>query len=105
MGLEYEKLKKGLKGKASNPTKKIKIEKDKKVKELRKKVKALEKQIHQVKKKASEASSQWENKYAINTKKYKKENVEARRDEPLISSPPINLPIFVTKLRKAKKRI
>ena len=32
MGLEYEKLKNGSKGKASNPTKKIKIEEDKKVK-------------------------------------------------------------------------
>ena len=34
IGLKYEKLKKGSKGKASNPTKKIKIEEDKKVKEL-----------------------------------------------------------------------
>ena len=32
MGLEYEKLKNGSKGKASNPTKKIKIEEDKKIK-------------------------------------------------------------------------
>ena len=34
MGLEYEKLKNGLKGKARNPTKKIKIEEDKRVKEF-----------------------------------------------------------------------
>ena len=34
MGLEYEKLKKGSKGKASNPTKKIKIEENKKIKEF-----------------------------------------------------------------------
>ena len=34
MGLEYEKLKKRSKGKAINPTNKIKIEEDKKIKEL-----------------------------------------------------------------------
>ena len=62
MGLKYEKLKKGSKGKASNPTKKIKIDEGKKVKELQKDVEALKKQIHQVKKEASEASGQWENK-------------------------------------------
>ena len=34
LGVENEKLKKELKGKASNPTKKMKIEEDKKTKEL-----------------------------------------------------------------------
>ena len=34
LGLDNEKLKKGLKGRASNPTKKMKIEKDKKTKKL-----------------------------------------------------------------------
>ena len=57
MGLEYEKLKKGSKGKASNPTKKIKIEEDKKIKELQKEVEALKNQVHQAKKEASKALS------------------------------------------------
>ena len=33
---------------------------------------ALKKQIHQINKEASEASSNWEEKYAANTEKHKK---------------------------------
>ena len=55
MGLKYEKLKKGSNGKTSNPAKKIKINEDKKVKELQKEVEALKKHIYQVKKEKSKA--------------------------------------------------
>ena len=57
MGLKYEKLKKGSKGKENNPTKKIKIKEDKKIKKFRKEVEALKKLVHQEKKEAFEASS------------------------------------------------
>ena len=43
LGLGNEKFKKGSKGKASNPTKKMKIEEDKKTKEHQKEVETLKK--------------------------------------------------------------
>ena len=43
LGLGNEKFKKGPKGKASNQTKKMKTEEDKKTKELQKEVEALKK--------------------------------------------------------------
>ena len=48
LGLENEKLKRGSKSKVSNPRKKIKIEEDKKTKELQKEGEALKMQVHQV---------------------------------------------------------
>ena len=59
LGLGNEKFKKGPKGKASNLTKKMKIEKDKKTKELQKKVEILKKQVRQTKNEVFEALSQW----------------------------------------------
>ena len=56
IGIEYENFKNGSKGKTSNPNKMIKIQEDKKVKELRKKVETLKKQVHQAKKEAPETS-------------------------------------------------
>ena len=71
-------LKKGPKGKASNPNKRIKIEKDKKTKELQKEIESLKKQVRQVKEESSEASSKLEENYVTDTEKHKRENVEKK---------------------------
>ena len=57
LGLENEKLKKRPKGKVNNLSKKMKVEEDKKTKELQNEVEALKKQVRQTKKEAFEASS------------------------------------------------
>ena len=78
LGLENVKSKKGSKGKASNPSKKMKIDEDKETKELQKEVEPLKKQVRQVKKEAFEASSKWEEKYAVDIEKHKRENIEMK---------------------------
>ena len=71
LGLENSWLKRGPKGKVGNPSKKIKIEEDKKTKELQKEIKSLKKQVHQIRGEASKALNKWEEKYVANTEKQK----------------------------------
>ena len=71
-------MKKEPKGKASNPSKRIKIEKDKKTKELQKEIELLKKQVCQIKDEATKASSKWKEKYVVDTKKHKRENAKIK---------------------------
>ena len=78
LGLENARLKKRPKGKARNPSKRIKIEEDKKTKKLQKEIASLKKQVYQVKEDAPEASGKWEEKYVADIKKHKKGNAEMK---------------------------
>ena len=76
--IENARLKKEPKGKASNPSKRIKIEKDKKTKELQKEIESLKKQVCQIKEEATKASSKWKEKYVVDTEKHKRENAKIK---------------------------
>ena len=78
LGLENAKLKKESKDKDNNPSKRIKIEEDKKTKELQKEIESLKKQVRQVREEAFKASSKWEEKYVVDIGKHKRENVELK---------------------------
>ena len=68
-----------MKGKASHPWKKAKVEEGKKKTiEVQKEIDTLKRQVHQVKKEAFKASNQWEKKYTAKVGKYKKESVEMK---------------------------
>ena len=65
-----------MKGKTGNPSRRIKLEENKKTKKLQKKIEFLKKQVHQTKEEVIEASNKWEKKYFVDTGKQKRENIE-----------------------------